>query len=87
MKHDPGPWAYKNGRIESSDGNQVVISEGPAFGSAAVWPKAKANSRIVLAAPELLAMLKTIVLQDDRQCLCQQTIENARSLIKKVEQQ
>jgi hypothetical protein len=36
---------------------------------------------------ELIAMLKTIVLQDDRQCLCQQTIEHARSLIKKVEQQ
>ena len=36
---------------------------------------------------ELIAMLKTIILQDDRQCLCQQTIENARSLIKKVEQQ
>lgn len=36
---------------------------------------------------ELLAMLKAIVLQDDQQCLSRQTIEQARDLIEKVEQQ
>lgn len=75
--HDKGPWIFEYGRLKSAEGNQVVMSEGPAFGSASVWPKAKANSRLVLTSPELLEALDRLRQQCDRLRLPGQQITDA----------
>ena len=60
-KHTPGPWIKSGLDYIGSNGEKVVVSDGPSFGSAATWPDAAANARLILAAPDLLDALVQFV--------------------------
>jgi hypothetical protein len=67
MAHTPGPWEIRRSKM-STDGafDYAVSAEGApvlaeAFGRDAKggWPPAEANARLIAAAPDMLAALKS----------------------------
>lgn len=61
VKHNPGPWVKDGIHYIDRNGQKVVISDNPSFGSAATWPHAAANSRLILASPKLLSALQDLL--------------------------
>lgn len=58
MAHTPGPWKFQQGEIVTDDRAEMCIgnwTEGPGLGHAA-----QANARLIAAAPDLLADLRTM---------------------------
>lgn len=60
--HVPGPWIKDGLKLIGSNGKQVIIHDGPSFGSKSSFPEAEANTKLVFAAPELLETLKNVVM-------------------------
>lgn len=63
VTHTPGPW-----QLHKSDDTLVIGSDGREVAEAcgdyteeAEWPRMEANSRLIAAAPELLASLREFV--------------------------
>lgn len=85
-KHTPGPWVKNGINWYGSNGEKVVISNGPAYGSKIHFPSAEANTRLIAAAPELLEALETLAehfeyYMGDNEC---RPLENARAAIAKA---
>lgn len=58
--HTPGPWTAQGEFVDPTPVNAVVASDGDGFHSIArtFGPPAKANARLIAAAPDLLEALK-----------------------------
>jgi len=56
-----GPWVKDGLQWYGRNGEMVVMSDGPSFGSAAVFKQAKANANLIAAAPELLEALEELL--------------------------
>ena len=84
-KHTPGPWKKDGLDFFGSNGDKVVVSDGPSFGSASNFPRAAANARLIAAAPDLLEALQRLSNQRTRLLLPSQKItaaeQNARDVI------
>lgn len=65
FKGTPGPWVSDGLHWVGSDGEKVVVSDGPAFGSKRRWPTAEANGFLVKAAPDLLEAVSAFLLYVD----------------------
>lgn len=59
-KHTPGPWVKKGIHWTGKNNEIVFVSNGPAFGSESDFESAKANARLIAAAPELLEALEDL---------------------------
>lgn len=58
IEHTPGPWVKGTLELVGINGQKVVVSDGPSFGSKSQWPEAEANARLICAAPDLLEALE-----------------------------
>ena len=56
-KFTKGPWVKNGLNYYGSDGDTVVVSDGPAFGSKSTWKNAEANTNLILAAPDMYVAL------------------------------
>ena len=59
-EYTKGPWVKDGIQLTGAGGKMVVISDGPSFGSASHFHDAEANSRLVIASPELLEALEEL---------------------------
>ena len=57
MKHTPGPWSERNGRIFQTDREELTIAN---VGRAYDGDYSPANARLIAAAPDLLEALSSI---------------------------
>ena len=48
-----GPWVKDGLHVFGVGGEKVIVSDGPAFGSASHFKSAKANSHLIMAAPDM----------------------------------
>lgn len=62
FKGTPGPWEKDGLHWRGSNGDIVVVSDGPSFGSKSSFPQAEPNSTLVKAAPDLKDALQKLVL-------------------------
>jgi hypothetical protein len=95
-KHTPGPWFQEGSEIKSGDCRPIatIRYEFAHYGEPArseVVKEDRANARLVLAAPELLAALKDLVKLDDGDHFDGHgselpTMTNARNAIRKAEE-
>lgn len=60
-KYTPGPWVKKGLDWYGSNGERVLMSDGPSFGSKTHFKDAEANARLIAAAPELLEALEGVL--------------------------
>lgn len=61
LQYTKGPWVKDGIALVGKDGKQVIVSEGPGFGTKAAWDDAEGNSKIVMSSPEMYETLKTLV--------------------------
>lgn len=57
-KFTPGPWKKDGLGWYGANGEQVVMSDGPSFGSRSCFNQAEPNAHLIAAAPELLEALE-----------------------------
>ena len=67
--HTPGPWIGKTQSVHTADGRPIVNSiwippQPPKGPGVALQTEADANLRLIAAAPDLLAALKTVLSSD-----------------------
>ena len=58
--HTPGPWVKDGIHWIGSNGDTVVVSDGPDFGSKSTFDSAEANSRLIKESPSLLEHLEAL---------------------------
>lgn len=63
MNYTKGPWVRDGIHWYGSNGEMVVVSDGPAFGSKSSFPRAEANANLIEAAPDLLEALDRLVIE------------------------
>jgi hypothetical protein len=99
VKHTPGPWKFTTLDIGDEDfilvpwgvisenGVQVIDGEGGlhSWEGAATTPEERyANARLITAAPELLAVARSVVDMLGNDCHAYKTCEMARAAISKA---
>lgn len=97
-KHTPGPWSLdRYGRLQTAAGKDVLLRGVTTLcaGSNELLAEAKANTRLISAAPELLEACMAMLEWDDREKdhavdfnarmeLCRAAFNKARAAIRKA---
>jgi hypothetical protein len=86
MTHTPGPWAVgpHPGNLAGIDWRTIVTNHGGHFDAAYVGEAMLSDARLIAAAPELLAALQNIVMNDDGSPIAHIMASIARTAIAKA---
>ena len=72
-QHTPGPWAQNGNLIEGPDGETVAYVT--AYNT--MTPRQKANTRLIAAAPDLLAALRFVLKYEGMGAVTEATVRAA----------
>lgn len=86
MNHTPGPWVASEMRVFRGDidGNTYIAGTAPADYSGGDTSEAKANARLIAAAPDLLAALEAVIANGHESAPGLGAYLNARAAIAKA---
>lgn len=91
QKHTPGPWSIHHD-VSSLDGHVLIDSSKHGALAQVVWkmeddertPECEANARLIAAAPELLEVAQSILVDDMIQYLPVEYVSNVKTIIAKA---